>query len=132
MDVVTVSPATVISSRLISVFRHGAFSGPDDAMPATARPNESSGGTAASAVGRRLNMRSRRDLNTGREVYGRLVGAMRARILGRQIFESAELQRRQVSLAGCAERQLEVKPLRSLEVVDNLEEVASLRVAAWT
>ena len=27
MDVVTVSPATVISSRLISVFRHGAFQG---------------------------------------------------------------------------------------------------------
>jgi hypothetical protein len=34
--------------------------------------------------------------------------------------------------AGCAERQLEVKPFGSLEVLDDLEEIASLRVAAWT
>jgi hypothetical protein len=37
-----------------------------------------------------------------------------------------------MSLAGGAERQLEVKPLCSLEVVDDLEEIACLRVAART
>ena len=64
MDAVTLSPATVIWFRLISVFRHDAFSGLDDATPATARGKESSGRTAAGAVGRCLNMRSKRDLNT--------------------------------------------------------------------
>lgn len=64
MDAVTLSPATVIWFRLISVFRHGAFSGLDDATPVTARRKESSDRSAAGTVGRCLNMRSRRDLNT--------------------------------------------------------------------
>src|SRR5205085_10375698 len=38
----------------------------------------------------------------------------------------------EMSLAGGAERQLEVKPLGSLEVLDDLEEIAGLRVATWT
>src|SRR5262245_14716972 len=38
----------------------------------------------------------------------------------------------QVLLAGGAERQLEMKPLGSLEVVDHFEEITGLRVAAWT
>src|SRR2546427_1863708 len=36
------------------------------------------------------------------------------------------------SLARSAERQLEVQSLGSLEMVDDLEEIAGLRVAAWT
>src|SRR5437016_14516898 len=36
------------------------------------------------------------------------------------------------ALASSAERQLEVQSLCSLEVVDDLEEIAGLRVAAWT
>ena len=43
-----------------------------------------------------------------------------------------EPRRRHVSLAHGAQRQLEVKPLCGLEVVDDLEEISCLRVATWT
>ncbi len=131
MDAVTVSPATVISSRLISVFHHGAFSGPDDATPATAWRKGSSGGTAAGAAGRRVNIRSRRALNTGAKYTADPSDRCLRESIGRMSAKAPSPRRRRVSVAGCAERQLEVKPLCSLQVLDHFEEIAGSRVAAW-
>ena len=47
-------------------------------------------------------------------------------------LRSAEKKIQSSALAGRAERQLEVKSLDLLKVLDDLEQIASLRIAAWT